>query len=69
MCAPSWVVRWGAATGSLDMRIIVWDLTTEPAGRVTFDRAHTEGVTKLTFLDDTTLVSCGSDACLRVWTV
>lgn len=61
--------RWrvDAATGSLDMSIIVWDVTTEPAGRVTFDRAHIEGVTKLSFLDDATLVSCGADACLRVW--
>jgi WD40 repeat protein len=55
------------ATGSLDMSIIVWELSSEPVARTTWERAHVEGVTKLAFVDNGTLVSSGADACLRVW--
>lgn len=55
------------ASGSLDQNVIVWDTTKSAAKRVTFTRAHLGGVSGVCWLDDTSVASAGSDACLREW--
>ena len=57
------------ATGSLDLSIILWDLSKDAPTRIQTNRAHIEGVTKLAFLGNGKLVSGGADSCLRVWSV
>ncbi|CAI7858241.1 unnamed protein product, partial [Closterium sp. NIES-54] len=57
------------ATGSLDMSILVYDVSKPPSDRVTLKNAHVGGVSALAFVDATTIVSAGNDACVRLWSL
>ena len=53
-------------SGSLDRRIILWDINTAKQTKVL--EGHSKGVSSLCFLDDSnTLVSTGIDQSVRVW--
>ncbi|CAI5513512.1 unnamed protein product [Closterium sp. Naga37s-1] len=57
------------ATASLDMSILVYDVSKPPSDRVTLKNAHVGGVSALAFVDATTIVSAGNDACVRLWSL
>ncbi|XP_051119234.1 actin-interacting protein 1-2 [Andrographis paniculata] len=57
------------ATGSLDTCVIAYRLDKPASSRVTIKGAHLGGVYGLGFTDETTMVSSGEDACIRVWKV
>lgn len=58
------------ATVSADESIIVWtDLKNFTESRVKVELAHTSGVLRVGWLDDNTLVTIGSDRCIRFWDV
>jgi len=55
---------------SADEGIIVWkDTKTYEATRTTWDGAHCQGVERVFFWDDKTVVSLGSDRVIKVWDV
>ena len=57
------------ASGGIDSTILVWDLEAKKAAK-TFKLAHTGGgVNALCWVDDATVVSGGSDACIKTWSV
>ncbi|KAF9349339.1 hypothetical protein BGX34_001849, partial [Mortierella sp. NVP85] len=55
-----------AVSGSLDTNIYVWD-SEAPSKRIGVIAAHKSGVTGTIFLDETTVVSAGADACVKTW--
>lgn len=55
------------ATGSLDTCVIIYEIDKPASSRVTIKGAHLGGVYGLAFTDDTSVVSSGEDACVRVW--
>ena len=55
-----------AVSGSLDTNIYVWDREA-PSKRIAVLAAHKLGVTGTIFLDETTVVSAGADACVKTW--
>jgi WD40 repeat protein len=57
------------ATCSLDQRIILWTDTVAFASekKQVLELAHAGGVSASAFLDDSTLVTCGNDVCLKTW--
>ncbi|ERN06963.1 actin-interacting protein 1-2 [Amborella trichopoda] len=57
------------ATGSLDTCVIIYEVDKPPSNRITIKGAHLGGVYGLSFSDETSLVSSGEDACIRVWTL
>jgi WD40 repeat protein len=54
------------ASGSLDERIYVWDVHSPMKKRV-FDFSHKDGVTGVSFVSESELVSVGNDACVNYW--
>jgi len=57
-------------TGSADEGIIVWkDTKTFEPTRATWEGAHCQGVERVFFWDDKTVVSLGSDRVIKVWDV
>uniref|UniRef100_A0A7N0VA81 66 kDa stress protein n=1 Tax=Kalanchoe fedtschenkoi TaxID=63787 RepID=A0A7N0VA81_KALFE len=57
------------ATGSLDTCVIVYKVDKPASSRLTIKGAHLGGVYGLVYTDDSSLVSSGEDACVRVWKV
>lgn len=55
------------ATGSLDTCVIIYEIDKPASSRVTIKGAHLGGVYGLAFTDNTSVVSSGEDACVRVW--
>ncbi|OAY29213.1 actin-interacting protein 1-2 [Manihot esculenta] len=55
------------ATGSLDTCVIVYEVGKPASSRITIKRANLGGVYGVAFTDDSTLVSSGEDAFIRVW--
>eukprot|EP00897_Mesotaenium_endlicherianum_P002964 jgi/Mesen1/2696/ME000167S01838 len=55
------------ATGSVDTSVIVWDVNKLASSRLTIKGAHPGGVSALTFIDNSTILTGGDDACLRTW--
>ncbi|CAN1312410.1 Actin-interacting protein 1-2 [Linum perenne] len=55
------------ATGSLDTCVIIYEIGKPVADRITVKLAHLGGVYGLAFTDDSTVVSSGEDAFVRVW--
>jgi len=57
-------------SGSADESIIVWkDTKTYEPTRSTFEASHCQGVDRVFFWDDHTVVSMGSDKVIKVWDV
>lgn len=57
------------ASGSLDTAIIIWSVT-DPAKHTIIKNAHSQSqITKLAWLDDTTLVSVGQDSNTKIWDI
>jgi WD40 repeat protein len=56
------------ASGSLDERVIVWDLN-NINNKTQLDFAHTGGVTGLAWADDSKLYSAGADHCVVAWNI
>jgi len=57
-------------TGSADESIIVWkDTKTYETSRTTLEAAHCQGVDRVFFWDDKTVISMGSDRVIKVWDV
>ncbi|KAH9598775.1 WD40 repeat [Trypanosoma melophagium] len=54
-------------SGSMDASLILWDLNAKT--RRTEDAAHRGGVSAVTWAEDGTLISGGSDYCVRQWAV
>ncbi|EOY00921.1 Transducin family protein / WD-40 repeat family protein isoform 1 [Theobroma cacao] len=57
------------ATGSLDTCVIIYEVGKPPSRHITIKNAHPGGVYGLVFTDDSSVVSSGEDACIRVWRV
>ncbi|KAK1320752.1 hypothetical protein QJS10_CPA03g00498 [Acorus calamus] len=55
------------ATGSLDTCVIVYEVDKPASSRITIKGAHLGGVYGLAFSDESSIVSSGEDACVRVW--
>lgn len=55
------------ATGSLDTCVIVYEVEKPASSRITIKGANLGGVYGVAFTDDSTLVSSGEDAFIRVW--
>ncbi|KDP26225.1 hypothetical protein JCGZ_22471 [Jatropha curcas] len=55
------------ATGSLDTCVIVYEIGKPVSSRITIKGAHLGGVYGVAFTDDSTVVSSGEDAFVRVW--
>ncbi|XAR72267.1 hypothetical protein NMG60_11018848 [Bertholletia excelsa] len=55
------------ATGSLDTCVIIYEVGKPASSRITMKGAHLGGVYGLAFTDESTVVSSGEDACVRVW--
>ncbi|PKA54126.1 Notchless protein like [Apostasia shenzhenica] len=55
------------ATGSLDTCVIVYEVDKPASSRITIKGAHLGGLHGLAFSDETSVVSTGEDACVRVW--
>ncbi|KAI8346341.1 quinon protein alcohol dehydrogenase-like superfamily [Mortierella sp. GBAus27b] len=55
-----------AVSGSLDTHVYVWSRES-PSKRIAILNAHQLGVSGTVFLDDETVVSTGSDACVKTW--
>eukprot|EP01135_Chromosphaera_perkinsii_P000674 Nk52_evm2s148 gene=Nk52_evmTU2s148 len=53
-------------SGGLDTNIIVWGVE-KVMKRVTVKNAHGGSVTRVGWLDDNRVISCGDDACVKVW--
>jgi len=57
-------------TGAADESIIIWkDLKAFDNTRTTLDAAHCQGVERVMFWDDSTLLSLGSDRVIKTWQV
>ncbi|CAM8918683.1 unnamed protein product [Rhodiola kirilowii] len=57
------------ATGSLDTCVIIYEVDKPVSSRMTIKGAHLGGVYGLVFTDNSSVVSSGEDACVRVWKV
>lgn len=57
-----------AVSGSLDTNVYVWN-TVKPMKNVAIKNAHAGGVTGVAYLDEETVVSAGSDAAIRTWSI
>ncbi|KAL5722028.1 Actin-interacting protein 1-2 [Ranunculus cassubicifolius] len=57
------------ATGSLDTCVIIYEISKPASSRLTIKGAHLGGVYGLAFTDESSVVSSGEDACIRVWKV
>ncbi|GLT37433.1 hypothetical protein SLA2020_117510 [Shorea laevis] len=55
------------ATGSLDTCVIIYEVDKPASSRMTIKGAHLGGVYGVAFTDEHSVVSCGEDACVRVW--
>lgn len=55
-----------AVSGSLDTHVYVWN-TEKTMKKIAILNAHALGVSGTAFLDDETVVSSGSDACIKTW--
>ncbi|KAJ6853590.1 actin-interacting protein 1-2-like [Iris pallida] len=55
------------ATGSLDTCVIVYEVDRPATARMTIKGAHLGGVNGVAFCDESSVVSSGEDACVRVW--
>uniref|UniRef100_A0A0C9RR32 TSA: Wollemia nobilis Ref_Wollemi_Transcript_95_2686 transcribed RNA sequence n=1 Tax=Wollemia nobilis TaxID=56998 RepID=A0A0C9RR32_9CONI len=55
------------ATGSLDTCVLVYEVEKPVSSRITIKGAHLGGVYGLAFSDQSTVISAGEDACVRVW--
>jgi len=56
------------ASGSLDSKVIVWNVDA-PRERLQIDAAHHGGVNDVDWIDESTVVSVGQDACTKSWKV
>lgn len=57
------------ASGSLDTSIIIWSVE-KPAKHIIIKNAHAQSqITKLSWVDNTTLVSVGQDCNTKLWTI
>ncbi|KAM0718149.1 hypothetical protein Q7P37_006481 [Cladosporium fusiforme] len=57
-----------AVSGSLDTNVCVWSLA-DPGKRVKALNAHKEGVGAVVWVDESSVISCGADAAVKVWKV
>ena len=57
-----------AASSSLDTNIFIWSVA-KPGTRVSVANAHKEGVNAVAWVDDSRVVSAGSDAAVKLWEV
>lgn len=57
------------ATGSLDTCILIYEVGKPASSRITIKGAHLGGVYGLAFSDQSTVISAGEDACVRVWSL
>lgn len=57
-----------AVSGGLDTNVFVWSLA-DPGKRIKALGAHKEGVGAVVWADEGRVVSCGSDAAVKVWGV
>ncbi|XP_042500545.1 actin-interacting protein 1-2-like [Macadamia integrifolia] len=55
------------ATGSLDTCVIIYEIDKPASSRITIKGAHLGPVYGVAFTDESSLVSSGEDACVRVW--
>ncbi|KAG9322246.1 hypothetical protein KVV02_003162 [Mortierella alpina] len=55
-----------AVSGSLDTNVYVWS-TEKTMKKIAILNAHALGVSGTSFLDDDTVVSSGTDACVKTW--
>lgn len=55
-------------SGSLDTNIYIYSVE-KPSRNVKFLNAHKEGVNCVEWLDSSSIVSAGSDSCIKYWTV
>ncbi|KAH7442749.1 hypothetical protein KP509_03G102300 [Ceratopteris richardii] len=55
------------ATGSVDTNIFVYNLEKPVSAKIMIKGAHLGGVNGVIFKDESTLISAGDDACVRVW--
>jgi len=63
----AWNSSGTLASGGVDSTILVWDLETKKP-TASYKLAHASGgVNALCFVDDATVVSCGSDAVIKSW--
>ncbi|XP_077544094.1 actin-interacting protein 1 flr [Haemaphysalis longicornis] len=57
------------ATGSLDTGVIVWS-TEQPTKHINIKKAHPQSqITRLAWLDNSTIVSAGQDSNVKIWEV
>ncbi|WPH00148.1 Hypothetical protein R9X50_00297100 [Acrodontium crateriforme] len=57
-----------ATSGALDTNVFVWSLA-DPGKRIKALNAHQEGVGGVAWADDSTVISCGADAAVKIWKV
>ena len=63
----AWSPNGTLASGGISAEINVWDLDAK-APKQKVKNAHVSGgVNGLVFADDATVISCGSDACIKAW--
>jgi len=63
----AWSPGGTLASGGISAEINVWDLE-KKSPKQKIKNAHVSGgVNALVFADDTTVLSCGSDACIKAW--
>jgi len=55
-------------TGSTDSMAYIWNVET-PSKKLKIPFAHKTGVTGVDWVSETSIVTCGSDRCVRVWDV
>ncbi|KAK3724524.1 WD40 repeat-like protein [Vermiconidia calcicola] len=57
-----------AVSGALDTNVFVFSLA-DPGKRVKASNAHKEGVGAVAWPEDSKVISCGADGCVKVWKV
>ena len=57
------------ATGSLNTCVLIHEVGKPASSRITIKGAHLGGVYGLAFSDQSTVISAGEDACVRVWSL
>ncbi|KAK0542009.1 WD40 repeat-like protein, partial [Tilletia horrida] len=57
-----------AISGSLDSNVFVWSVA-KPSKKIQISKAHPNGVTALSWLDNDSFASAGADSCIKLWDV
>lgn len=65
--------RWSpngkhGASGSVDTNLEIWSVD-KPMKHITIKNAHPEYINGVEWLDDSTIISVGQDACVKTWKI